>query len=208
MVTCDFCKIEHPSANHTLTCRILQNPTPSNESLLSLIKILVERIETLEDQKPPKTSQTNHLALILNNAEPPPISFESYYRSKIVTQSQLTLCFTGRFVFESDSIKNILSDWFRSPNLPIKAFESKPNNIFIYEKKWILLNTYHLKKFLNTLTKKLVECQNKNLELIANNEKHAQQYCDFMMNICNKKPQQLTFLKKTLYSILTEHTSV
>ena len=72
----------------------------------------------------------------------------------------------------------------------------------------MLLNTYHLKKFLNTLTKKLVECQNKNLELIANNEKQAQQYCDFMMNICNKKPQQLTFLKKTLYSILTEHTSV
>jgi hypothetical protein len=208
MDTCEFCEKKHPSANHSLTCRILQNPTPSNESLLSLIKILVERIETLEDQRPQKTSQPNHLALILNNSEPPTISFESYYLTQTVSHSQLTLCFTGRFIFESDCIKNILSEWFRSPNLPIKAFETKPNNIFIYEKKWMLLNTYHLKKFLNTLTKKLVECQNKNLELIANNEKHAQQYCDFMMNICNKKPQQLTFLKKTLYSILTEHTSV
>ena len=207
MDTCEFCEKKHPSANHSLTCRILQNPTPSNESLLSLIKILVERIETLEDQRPHKTSQPNHLALILNNSEPPPISFESYYLTQPITQLQLNLSLTGSFVFESDCIKNILSEWFRSPNLPIKAFETKPNNIFIYEKKWILLTTHHLKKLLNTLTKKLVECQNKNLELIANNEKHAQQYCDFMMNICNKKPQQLTFLKKTLYTLLTEQTS-
>jgi hypothetical protein len=206
MNTCEFCKKEQPSANHLLTCRLLQTSSSSPESLLSLIKILVERIDTLEDQRPQKPSQKNNLALILNHAKPPALSFEAYYLSQQVTQSQLNVCLSGTFMFESDSTKNILSEWFKSSNLPIKAFESKPNNIFIYEKKWILLNTYHLKKFLNTLTKKLVECQNKNLDLIANNEKHAQQYCDFMMTLCNNKPRQMSFLKKTLYTILTEHT--
>jgi hypothetical protein len=172
-----------------------------------LIKILVERIETLEDQRPQNTSQPTNVTLILKNSVPPPISFESYYISQTVTKSQLHDCFTGGFVFESDSIKNILSDWLNFPNVPIKAFKSKPKNIFIYENKWIILNTEHLKKFLNTLTKKLVECQNKNLELNANNEQHAKQYCDFMMNICNKKSQKLTFIKKTLYTLLTEQTS-
>ena len=74
MVTCDFCKRANPSANHTLTCRILQNSNPSNESLLMLIKILVERIETLEDQRPQNTSQPTNVTLILKNSVPPPIS--------------------------------------------------------------------------------------------------------------------------------------
>lgn len=210
MDNCDFCKKANASPDHIRSCRILQQCPSSTDPMLSLVKILLERIDHLEDQLLQKPSKPHHLINQLNDSEPPPCSFEHYYTSKEITQTQLNRCLcnhTQAFVFESEPITEILASWFNSPTLPIKAFESKPNKIYIYENKWILLNAYHLKKFMNNLNKKLMECLNKNWEQKMDNEKHAQLYCDCMMTICDNKPQRQTFLKKSLYTILVSENT-
>jgi hypothetical protein len=212
MDTCEFCTKEYSSVSHKVTCRILQQSDTSPKTLLSLIKNLVERIETLEDQNQqltqiPKISKVQQLVHVLNETDPPSISFASYYTTQTISKSQLETCFnkyTTAFSFESPGVKNILTSWFKSSKLPIKAFESKPKNIFIFEKKWIILNSYHLKKFLNAFTKKLLECLNNHMDLSSANEIQTQLYCDFMKTICNNKPHQQSCLKKFLYAILIE----
>lgn len=207
MTKCEFCHKSNASLSHTKACRMLQNYSSSPELLIPLITILLERIDNLEDKLLQKTSKHQPFVHVLNDLDPPVDSFETFYTSKQISDKQSDACFNQQissFVYESDSIKSILAAWFSSSNLPIRAFESKPNTIFIYEKKWIILNTYHLKKFTNTLTKKLVKCLNDKLTLRNNNETHSQHYCDYMMNICDNKSQRTTFIKKSLYIILTK----
>lgn len=199
MDQCEFCKKTKVSLSHTNSCRMLHNYSCSPELLLPLLKNLVERIDNLESQLP-NSSNNPPLVQRLNNLEPSEFTFESFYASKQISQKQVDACFNTKinsFVYESDSIKSILAEWFSSSNLPIKANVSKPNTLFIYEDKWIILNAYHLKKFTNALTKKLVKCLN------DNNMKH-QYYCDYIMILCDNKPQRNTFIKKALYQILTK----
>ena len=207
MESCEFCKKENITPNHKISCRILHESSPSQEDLFSLIKNILERIDNLEVQTIRKTSHTQQILTTLNRSSPPTSSFETYYTPKEITQIQLETCLTNY----NKGIKEILSEWLKSPNLPIKAFELKSNNIFIYENKWIILKSNHLEKFANKLTKaitkQLVEWQNKNKELIMNDEKMNELYCNFIMTICNHKAQRLSFLKKSLYTILT-HTVV
>lgn len=211
MNNCEFCQKSNASLSHIKSCRMLHTSTTSPEVLFSLIKLLLERIDNLED-KLQKSNKPQPLIHVLNGLDPPDRSFESFYNSKQISKEQFDNCFnrdTGSFVYESNRVKNILSAWFSSSNIPIKAFESTPNTIFIYENKWIVLNTYHLKKFMTYLTKNLVKCLNDNLDPKTNKDTHSQHYCEYMMNICANKPQRNTYIKKSLYIILTsEGTSL
>jgi len=205
MESCEFCKKENATLNHKISCRILHKSSPSQEDLFSLITNLLERIDNLEAQTIRKTSQIQQLLQSLNKSPSPTSSFETYYTSKEITQIQLETCLTNYH----KGIKDILSKWFKPPNLPIKAFKSKPNNIFIYEKEhWTRCSPGHLAKLANTITKKLVKWQNINKELITNDEKKTQVYCNFILTICDHKTQRLSFLKKSLYTILTERIAV
>ena len=78
MDNCDFCKKANASAAHIRSCRILQLSSTSTDPMLSLVKILLERIDHLEDQLLQKLPKPQHLIHLLNDSKPPTCSFEYY----------------------------------------------------------------------------------------------------------------------------------
>jgi hypothetical protein len=205
---CDFCgqcfKVRENFSKHTTRCEIFhrvlkndedENPNeepPTNKELYKIIRLLLKEqtdmkkeISTLK--KSILSKNKVQVTKILNEKKLPTTDFTEFLR---ILPEKITRTHLEK-VMENDmmiGIKFIMEEMLKENKIPIKAFTSKPNVVYVFkEGKWI---TTDIAEFIDIFdvfrrgfSKEFINWSNDNAERIEASDYLKEQEMNTMMKI-------------------------
>jgi hypothetical protein len=225
---CDFCgqcyKVRENFSKHATRCEIYsrvlkndddENPNeepPSNKELYKIIRLLLkDQTEMKREISSLKNSILSknkvQVTKILNEKKLPATDFAEFLRilPEKITRTHLEKLMENDMMI---GIKIIMEEMLKENKIPIKAFTSKPNIVYVFkEGKWITSDTAEFIDLLDVLrrgfSREFIRWSNDNAEKIEGSEYLKEQEMNTMMKIngfnSNQDQKKAGELKQWLY---------
>lgn len=183
---------------------------PDNKELFQLIKILLVKCNTLENEMQKLKSKSNmqtkkHIDEWLNQyTKKPSVSFQKWREQLTVKREDLEL------VFEMDlteGIKNVIQRNLQEKNNCLSSFTQKKNTIYVFqEDEWTIMKKDDLEKIIDYLSrqfiKEFIQWQKENEKYIQTSERMKDKEIHYMMKVNGSKissEKRTDIVKKWLY---------
>lgn len=165
---CKFCqkiyKRKTMYENHIIVCKIhntslrdieTQNGTVDvydNKTLSKLVLTLYKKVDELEKKLKNNVVDKNiNIINWLNENEQPAISFKEWVKSIKIDEITIRNIIKRDFM---NGLTDLLDKYINNPHIPLKAFDRKVNEFYIYETdKWSIMNNERFTNFINTLSR-------------------------------------------------------
>ena len=189
-----FCKCVNDARNDNDLCVNNQEVYLCLKTLLNKYISLEEEVKTLRSYVAMKKRSIN-IEEWLNENVKADIQFSDMISKVILEKEDLVTIFNKDFKI---GMVEIISKYFDDPKSPIKCFEQKHNQIYIFEKNvWKVFDDKDLNKLINEVHKKIlilfVEWQKENQGKI-NNEKFQKLYTEYTCKVMGSN-----FIEETIH---------
>ncbi len=125
-----------------------------NKTLSQLVLLLYKRVDELEKRQKNNVDKNLNIINWLNENEKPTTSFKCWIQTIEVNNT------TIHNIIKNDYMKGVIElidSYIYESDIPIKAFERKKNELYIYENdKWSIMNQELLNYFANALSRNIM----------------------------------------------------
>ena len=225
---CGFCSREYKRktyyTRHTNICEYLYkskrererenqelDDTPSLRTMYEIIlelnnknNLLEQKVDKLTKLVNYKNNDINYIN-ILNNNYTNTVTFYEFIQIINVDKEYLETIFKNKMIY---NICNIFETILSRENTPIKAFQQKPNILFVYNEKWCVMKDELIAIIVSNICKKflniLIEWQQKHD--IINNEKLSELYTmnlNKIMSFNYNNKNNINIIKKKIYNMIS-----
>ena len=172
--SCDYCnkiyKRKYHFDRHVLACRVISiskgdleikcqesadtfTPEQTSKLILDLYKRVTDAETRLRQITVAERKKVNILEWLNTKDYTPELSFYEWLQQIVIDKRGLELIFSNDYI---EGMRLILEFHLSEENIPIKAFDKKSNQLYIYTDKWILMSAHEFYKFLGTMSKKIM----------------------------------------------------
>lgn len=172
--SCDYCnklyKRKYHFDRHVLACRVISisrgdleikcqesadifTPEQTSKLIMDLYKRVTDAETRLRQITVAERKKINILEWLNKKEHTPEMPFYEWLQQIVIDNCGLELIFTHDYI---EGMLLILEDHLSEENIPIKAFDKKSNQLYIYTDKWILASAHEFNKFLGTMSKKIM----------------------------------------------------
>lgn len=172
--SCDYCnkiyKRKYHFDRHVLACRVISiskgdleikcqesadtfTPEQTSKLILDLYKRVTDAETRLRQITVAERKKVNILEWLNTKDYTPELSFYEWLQQIVIDKRGLELIFSNDYI---EGMLLILEFHLSEENIPIKAFDKKSNQLYIYTDKWILMSAHEFYKFLGTMSKKIM----------------------------------------------------
>lgn len=171
---CEYCnkkyKRKYHFDRHVLVCRVISistgdleikcqesadtfTPEQTSKLILELYKRVTDAETRLRQITVAERKKINIIDWLNTKEDIPEIDFYEWLGRIVIEKSGLELIFSNDYI---EGVLLILEPHLSEENIPIKAFDKKSNQLYIYTDKWILVSANEFNKILGILSKKIM----------------------------------------------------
>ena len=172
--SCDYCnklyKRKYHFDRHVLACRVISisrgdleikcqesadtfTPEETSKLILDLYKRVTDAETRLRQITVAERKKINILDWLNKKEDTPEMPFYEWLHRIVIDNRGLELIFSHDYI---EGMLLILEPHLSEENIPIKAFDKKSNQLYIYTDEWILVSAHEFNKFLGTMSKKIL----------------------------------------------------
>ena len=194
--SCDYCnkiyKRKYHFDRHVLVCKVISistgdleikcqeradifTPEETSKLILDLYKRVTDAETRLRKITVAERKKVNIIDWLNTKSDTPEITFYEWLERIEIDKFGLDLIFNNDYI---EGTLLILETHLTEENIPIKAFDKKSNQLYIYTDKWILVSTKEFNEILRMFSKKIMA-----RGLVWNNENINNNTEEFRNNI-------------------------
>lgn len=172
--TCDYCnkkyKRKYHFDRHVLACRVISisngdleikcqegadifNPEQTSKLILDLYKRVTDAETKLKQIAVAEKKKINIIEWLNEEGNHPDITFYKWVERIKIDETGLQLIFDNDYI---EGMLLVLETHLSDENIPIKAFDKKDNQLYIYTDKWKIVTTQDFNDFLSIMSKKIM----------------------------------------------------
>lgn len=174
-----LCEITHKCLRHSETITDDRIDIYNTEQLSNLVLILMNKVNNLE-KKIEKINIVNKKKINIENwlnenqVFHPTINFDKWIQSIEIDETNINNIIKNDFIL---GITLLIKPYICEVNIPLKAFDKKVNELYIFNDKWLLMTHKQFDNFINHLSKQILQ---KGINIVMTNPNLNK---DFAINI-------------------------
>lgn len=172
--SCDYCnkkyKRKYHFDRHVLACRVISistgdleikcqeradtfTPEEVSKLILDLYKRVTDAEARLQQITIAERKKINIIDWLNTKENFPEIPFYEWIGRVVIDNRCLELIFSNDYI---EGMLLVLEPYLSEENIPIKAFDKKNNQLYIYDDKWLLVSANEFNRFLGIMSKKVM----------------------------------------------------
>ena len=172
--SCDYCnkkyKRKYHFDRHVLACRVISmstgdleikcqesadifTPEQTSKLILELYKRVNAAETRLKQISVAERKKINIIAWLNENETTPEVTFDQWLNMIEIDESALRLIFDNDYI---EGLLLILEPHLSEDNIPVKSFDRKTNQLYIYTDKWTIASSHDFNGFLGKMSKKIM----------------------------------------------------